>query len=812
MADDLVSLSVPVLGLHCAACVARVEKAVASVPGVERAAVNLATERLTVLYRAKETSPERIAEAVEAAGYRLVLSQQHVAQETVAEQARAQEARLLRLKFSVALAVGVVLLLMMLIPESWIGMRWQRVIMLVLSTPVQFWAGSQFYLGAWRALRRGTSDMNTLVAVGTSVAYLYSAAVTLFPESIADVAGAGFEATVYYDSAVIIVGLVLLGRYLEARAKGKTSAALRRLVGLQPRTARVLREGGNGSGAPAERTGASDRSIVEGTEIEVAVEEVRVGDVVIVRPGERIPVDGVVLQGRSAVDESMLTGEPLPVEKGPGDRVIGGTVNMTGSFRFKATKVGRDTVLAQIVRVVEEAQGSKAPVQRLADRVAGVFVPVILGIGVVAFLVWAFLGPEPRFTVAMLVFISVVVVACPCAMGLATPTAIVVGVGRAAELGVLIRSGEALEQAQKLDLVVFDKTGTLTEGKPQVTDVVVSSRARSPFEESPLSENELLRLAASAERVSEHPLGEAIVQAAKARGVSFLRATDFLALPGRGVQAVVHRAARPRLRPGRAANSAQAKVELETSAESETGDSAVTVVLGNRRLVEERGLSLGDLEIAAQALAEQGKTCIFVVVGAEVAGVVAVADVLRPEASKAVQELRAMGLGVSMISGDTRQTAEAIARQSGIQAVLAEVLPQHKAEVVKELQKSGKRVAMVGDGINDAPALAQADVGMAMGTGTDIAMETADITLARGDLMLVPAAIRLSRATMRVVKQNLAWAFGYNLALVPIAAGVLYPAFGLLLDPVYAALAMALSSVSVVSNSLRLRRARVAHG
>ena len=804
MAKDLVSLTAPVLGLHCAACVARVEKAVAALPGVERVAVNLATEKLWVVYRPAETTPERISQAVAAAGYQLVLSSQEASAETAAEQARVREARLLRVKFSLALAVGVVLLLMMLIPDSWISRRWQWVIMLVLATPVQLWAGSQFYRGAWAALRRRTSDMNTLVVVGTSVAYLYSAAVTLSPGTFERAAGAGFEATVHYDSAVIIVGLVLLGRYLEARAKGKTSAALRRLVGLQPRTARVIRQE-----ASVVADSEAETLPLENGELEIPVGEVRVGEVVVVRPGERIPVDGVVLQGRSAVDESMLTGEPLPVEKGPGDRVTGGTVNLTGAFRFKATRVGRDTVLAQIVRIVEEAQGSKVPVQRLADRVAGVFVPVILGIGLVAFLGWVLAGPEPRFTVAMLVFISVVVVACPCAMGLATPTAIVVGVGRAAELGVLIRSGEALEQAQKLDLVVFDKTGTLTEGRPQVTDVVVAPGALSPFDKSPFTESELLRLAASVERVSEHPLGEAVVRAAQARGVSLLRATDFLALPGRGVQAVVHRAARPRLRPGRAVHPPKGNLEPQTPVEAQVADEAVAVILGNRRLVEESGLSLGELEETAQALAEQGKTCVFLVVGDAVVGLLAVADVLRAEARKAVQELRAMGLGVSMISGDSRHTAEAIARQAGIDAVLAEVLPQHKAEVIKELQRTGKRVAMVGDGINDAPALAQANVGMAMGTGTDIAMETADITLARGDLTLIPAAIRLSRATMRVIRQNLAWAFGYNLALVPIAAGVLYPAFGLLLDPVYAAAAMALSSVSVVSNSLRLRKAKV---
>ncbi len=634
------------------------------------------------------------------------------------------------------------------------------------------WAGGQFYRGAWAALRHRTSDMNTLIAVGTTVAYLYSVAVTFFSRAFESAQNAGFEAAVYYDSAVMIIGLILLGRYLEARAKGRTGAAMRRLIGLQAKTARVMREG---------------------QEIDIPVDQVVVGDVVIVRPGEKIPVDGEVTEGRSAVDESMLTGESIPVEKDPGDEVIGATINHTGSFRFRATKVGRDTALAQIVRLVEEAQGSKAPIQRLADYIASIFVPVVLGVAVITFLIWYFVGPEPAFTLAMLAFVSVVVIACPCAMGLATPTAIVVGTGKGAENGILIRSGEALERAHRLDTVVLDKTGTLTRGKPEVTDIVVvggdSPAGRDPGSDDFGASNadagkreaELLLFAASAERGSEHPLGEAIVEAARARGVDLLEATDFLATPGQGVDATL--------------------LQIESK--------PVKVSLGNRRLLDERGYSPGELATAADSMAAEGKTPMFVVVDGEVAGLIGVADVLKADSVAAVRQLQSIGLEVLMLTGDNRQTAEAIAREAGITTVLAEILPDRKAEEVKRLQAADKVVAMVGDGINDAPALAQADIGIAIGTGTDVAMETADVTLIRGDLAPIATAVSLSRATMRVIKQNLGWAFGYNVALIPVAAGVLYPAFGILLDPMYAAVAMALSSVSVLSNSLRLRRFRV---
>jgi Cu+-exporting ATPase len=781
----------PVLGMDCANCAVRVGRVVQRIPGVTEATVNLATEKLTVSYLPAAVRPAEIAKVVESSGYKLVVAgaaagaggaatgavglEGAAADPTaIAEAARSKRVRTLLVKFIVALAVGAVLMLMMLIPESWLSMRWQWRVQFILATPVQVWAGWQFYRGAWAATRHKTSDMNTLIAVGTTAAYLYSAAVTFFPGAFESATGAGFKAAVYYDSAVLIIGLILLGRYLEARAKGQTSAAMRRLIGLQPKTARVVREGSAGH---AVATGGA------ALEMDIPVDDVLVGDIVVVRPGEKIPVDGEVTEGRSAVDESMLTGESLPVEKGPGDEVIGATINHTGSFRFRATKVGRDTALAQIVRLVEEAQGSKAPIQRLADYVASIFVPVVLAVGVITFLIWYFAGPEPVFTLALLAFVSVVIIACPCAMGLATPTAIVVGTGKGAENGILIRSGEALERAHKLDVVVLDKTGTLTWGKPEVTDLVAAggpsggSGAAGGVATDAVA-LELLAFAASAERGSEHPLGEAIVEAARARDLELLEVKEFSALPGLGVEATL------------------------------AGKKAVHVLLGNRRLLDERKLSPGELQAAADTMASDGKTPMFVVVEGKVAGLIGVADVLKPDSVAAVRELEAMGLEVYMLTGDNRQTAEAVARKAGIQRVLAEVLPERKAQEVKQLQSTGKVVAMVGDGINDAPALAQADIGIAIGTGTDVAMETADVTLIRGDLTPIVAAIRLSRATMRIIKQNLGWAFGYNIALIPVAAGVLYPAFGILLDPVYAAVAMALSSVSVLSNSLRLRRFR----
>jgi len=734
-------------GMTCASCVARVEKALSEVEGVVGADVNLATERATVTYNPERTSYEKMARAVDAAGYKLVATAEGEEALDRERKRRERETGLLKIKliYSAASAAVIMFLSMagMHIPGLQdIPQRTMFIILFALATPVQFWPGLTFYRAAFKAARHGTTDMNTLIAVGTTAAYLYSVIATFFPSFIS---GTGLELAVYYDASATIIALILLGRFLEARAKGRTSEAIRRLMDLQARTARVIRDG---------------------EELDVPVDEVRVGDIVAVRPGEKIPVDGLVTEGRSSVDESMLTGEPLAVEKGPGDEVTGATVNGTGSFRFQVTRVGSDTVLAQIVKLVEEAQGSKAPIQRLADKVASVFVPVVIGIALVTFLVWLLAGPEPSFNFALINFVAVMVIACPCALGLATPTAIMVGTGKGAELGILIKGGEVLETAGRLDVVVFDKTGTLTWGKPVVTDVIsVNGRG----------EDELLSLAASVERGSEHPLADTLVQEARARGLNLGEARDFQALPGRGV----------------VARLAGAEVKL-----------------GNAALMTESGVSLGELETEADELARQGKTIIYALSQGELWGLVAAADTLKPMAAEAVKELREIGVEVVMLSGDRRSTAEAIASQVGVDRVLAEVLPADKAAEVARIQSEGKVVAMVGDGINDAPALARADIGIAIGTGTDVALETSDITLISEDLRKVATAIRLSRATLRTIKQNLFWAFIYNIIGIPIAAGVLYPVWGVLLNPIYAAAAMAFSSVSVVSNSLRLKRFR----
>ncbi|OFW57049.1 MAG: ATPase, partial [Candidatus Solincola sediminis] len=612
-------------------------------------------------------------------------------------------------------------------------------ILFILATPVQFGAGFNFYRGAYKSARHGTTDMNTLIAVGTTAAYAYSVVATFFPGFVTTT---GLKLAVYYDASATIIALILLGKYLEARAKGRTSEAIRRLLDLQARTARVLREG---------------------KELEVPIEEVRLGDLVRVRPGEKIPLDGILKEGRSSVDESMLTGESIPVEKGPGDEVTGATINGTGGFILEVTRIGEDTVLAQIVRLVEEAQGSKAPIQRLADKVASVFVPVVMAIAAVTFLGWLLAGPAPAFNFALLNMVAVLVIACPCALGLATPTAIMVGTGKGAELGILIKGGEVLERAGKLDVVIFDKTGTLTWGKPVVTDVLpLNGKERK----------DVLMPAASIESGSEHPLAESILQAAEAEEIALRQVQDFRALPGKGVVA-----------------SLDGK-ELK---------------LGNAALIEEDGVDISAVESRAEELSRQGKTVIYVLYGGELLGLLAVADTVKPMAVEAVSELKQMGIEVAMISGDRRSTAEAIARQIGMDTVFAEVLPADKAVEVARLQAQGKVVAMVGDGINDAPALARADIGIAIGTGTDVALEASDITLISEDLTRVATAIRLSRKTLRTIKQNLFWAFVYNVIGIPIAAGVLYPIWAVLLNPIYAAAAMAFSSVSVVSNSLRLR-------
>ena len=770
---DKVTLNIG--GMTCASCVAHVENALIELEGIVSASVNLATEQATVEYLSGTLTLDDFRGIVADAGY----SVEGVAGEMAGEDedrerlARTSEIKALARKVIFAGTVGAIVMTVMYIPLETLHLTsFQLNFMLwTLATPVQFWIGATFYQGAWGALKYRTTNMNTLVAVGTSVAYGYSTVLTFFEDYFADAhlvhAHSLFNHSTgtYFDASAIVISLVLLGRLLEARAKGQTSEAIRKLMGLRPKTARVVRDG---------------------QEQDIPLEEVTVGDVLVVRPGEKIAVDGEVMQGTSAVDESMLTGESLPVEKNVSSLVYGATINKTGSFRFRATKVGRDTVLSQIIRMVQEAQGSQAPIQRLVDVVASYFVPAVIGVAVATFVTWIIWAPvPPELPIAILNFVAVMVIACPCALGLATPTAIMVGMGKGAEHGILIRNAEALERAFKIQAVVLDKTGTLTQGKPKVTDMVAVNMA----------EEELLRLAASAERGSEHPLGEALVEAAKEKGLALEEVSQFEALPGHGILAHVN---------------------------------GSTVVLGNLALMQERDFSLNGLEARAQKLSQEGKTPMFVAMDREVVGIIAVADTLQPEAKEAVEAMHQLGLEVVMLTGDNCRTAEAIASQVGIDRVLADVLPDQKVDRIRALQEEGKVVAMVGDGINDAPALTRADVGMAIGTGTDIAIASADVTLMRGDLRGVAEAIALSNATIRTIKQNLFWAFGYNTILIPIAAGLLFvvffnvlhspvPAgplryilgdFGFL-NPVMAAGAMAFSSVSVVTNSLRLRRFKV---
>ena len=764
------SASLIIGGMTCSACVSHIENALRDVPGVAEANVNLGVERASVEFVPGMVELSDLQAAVEGAGYRVEGFNDSGDQERELELlSKVKEIRDLRNRLLFAGTVAILLLLGTFDVFPWVsnlmGRSYYPFLLWALATPVQFWAGSTFYTSGLGALRHRTSNMHTLIALGTTVAYGYSAAVVLLhafsPEVLAD---NGIEAKVYFDTAAIIVALILLGRFLEAGARGRTSEAIRRLIGLRPTSARVVRDG---------------------NEIDIPVDQVVIGDTVLVRPGEKIPVDGLVTDGYSAVDESMLTGESMPVEKVPGEKVFGATINSNGALYFEATQVGGETVLAQIISLVEEAQVSKAPIQRVADQVASYFVPAVIIASLAAFAFWMLLGPSPVLTFSTLVLVSVLIIACPCALGLATPTAIIVGTGRGAEQGVLVKHAEALEIAHKVDTVVLDKTGTLTAGKPVVTDLIASDGSRS-------SEQDLLFLAASAERGSEHPLGEAIVMEAQARGLRLESVTAFEAIPGRGISAQVN---------GRA------------------------VRFGNLALMEDSGVPVNGLAGQASALAAQGKTPMFLATDGQAVGLIAVADTVKPEAFEGLAQLRRMGLEVVMLTGDNVWTAHAIASQLGVELVEAEVLPQDKAAVIKRLQAEGRVVAMVGDGINDAPALVQADVGLAMGSGTDVAMESADITLVRSDVNGVATALDLSRQTIRTIKQNLFWAFFYNVMLIPVAAGVLYPVFqgvggvpgGLefffgeqgFLNPALAALAMAFSSVAVVTNSLRLRRAKV---
>ena len=736
-------LDLPITGMHCAACAGRIEDALQSLVGVQQAQVNFATEKAAVHFDSAALDGLAIRSKIEEIGYG-VLAVDPDDPMDLERLARAAEIRDLSANLLVSLALGIPVMIGSmpgLFPWAPIWLR-QPVVLLTLATPVQFWVGWSFYQATWAAMKQRSADMSTLIVLGTSAAYAYSAAVTLLPQAFADL---GVGTHVYFDTAVMIIALIVLGRLLEARARGQTSDAIRKLMGLQARTARVWREG---------------------NAVDIPVADVAIGDLVLVRPGEKVPVDGVITKGGSALDESMLTGESLPLDKTVSDRVFGGTLNKTGSFTMRAERVGRDTVLAQIVQLVEDAQGSKAPIQRLADRVAKVFVPAVLAIALFTFVAWLVWGPAPVIAFALLNFVAVLIIACPCALGLATPTAIRVGTGKGAELGILFKSGPALENAHRLDAVVLDKTGTLTQGQPSVTDVATHNG---------FTESEVLRLAASTELASEHPVAQAIVAAARAGDLELEAASNAEALPGRGVTATV---------------------------------GFHSVLIGNQALMRDSGIPLDKLNEIAEKLAGNGKTPVFVALNRRAAGIIAVSDTLKSHAQEAVTSLRQLGLDVLMLTGDHRGSAQAVARQVGIDTVLAEVLPDQKAAQVKQLQSQGKRVAVVGDGINDAPALAQADVGIAIGTGTDVALAAADVTLIAGDLRGVATAMQLSRRTMRTIRQNLFWAFIYNLLGIPVAAGILYPILGVSLNPALAAGAMALSSVSVVCNSLLLTRFR----
>lgn len=830
-------LEIPVTGMTCAACASRIQKGLSGAPGVKEAGVNFATERATVEYDPETATAADLVAAVKASGYGARLEETElqidgldmavsgapvenelkalkgvlnaevslatgtarvvflpevvepsdfeaavkgagydlaapidVADPAERERiARQREFRTLRNKFAFSAFVAVFAMLAsmplmggeaaavqndlfhrIMAPANqalqsvipWLYAIDSTVLtwtLLALTLPVMAWAGRQFYKGAWSGALHGTADMNTLIAVGTGAAFLYSLVATVAPGIFTS---AGLPANVYYEAVVMIIALILLGKMLEARAKGRTSEAIRKLAGLQPREARVIRDGET---------------------LDIDIDDVVIGDIVVVRPGEKIPVDGEVVEGKTAVDESLLTGEPIPVEKTTGHEVVGGTINGQGGIRFRATRVGRDTALAQIVKLVRDAQGSKAPIQRLADVIAGIFVPIVIGIAALAGAIWWIVGPDPAFVFALVTFVTVLIIACPCAMGLATPTAVMAGTGAGAERGVLFKGGESLETAHKLDTVVLDKTGTITAGKPAVVEIVAAEGEDA---------TEVLRLAASLETASEHPLAAAIVEAARERSLELADAEDFYATGGRGAEAVVD---------GR------------------------LLFVGNGAFMEEQAMAMAR-SAAAEAMAERAQTPVFVGREGRVLGVIAIADPVKATSASAIRRLKAMGLEVVMLTGDHQATAEAIGREVGVDRIVAQVLPKGKVEEIERLRAGGRRVGMVGDGLNDAPALATADIGIAIGTGTDVALEASDVTLMGGDLNGVPDAIDLSRKTMRVIKQNLFWAFIYNIIGIPIAAGVLYPVWGILLSPVVGSAAMAFSSLTVVSNSLRLKR------
>lgn len=744
------SVFLKITGMSCVTCAQTIEKALNEKEGVYKASVNFAIEKATVEYNPEQISVAGIRKVIKDVGYDIIEPEEGLEDREKRERERSVQILKYKFAFSSVVNIPVVLynywyILPFALPTLPID-NFIPLLLFFLATPVHFIVGHGFFVGAYKALRNKNPNMDVLVAIGTSAAYFYSVYVTF--------TGAGL---LYYTTAVSLMTFLILGRLMEAIAKGRTSAAIRKLMGLRAKTARVVRDG---------------------EEMEVPVEDVRVGDIVVVRPGEKIPVDGVVIQGYSGVDEKVITGESMPVEKKVGDEVVGATMNKTGMLKFRATKVGADTVLAQIIKLVEDALGSKAPIETLVDAVAARFVPAVIVTATLSFLVWYFVGMG--FIFALTVFIAVLIIACPCAMGLATPTAIMVGVGKGAENGILIKSGEALETAHKLQAIVFDKTGTLTKGEPEVTDIVtitppIGNPSPTAREVKTFSEEQLLQIAAVAEKSSEHPLGEAIVKRAMERGIKVTDPEFFNAIPGHGVEVKYN---------------------------------GMEILLGNRKLMKKNDIDIGHLEEKMKALEEDGKTAMLMAVDKKAVGIIAVADTLMEYSTDAVKTLQKMGLEVIMLTGDNERTAKAIAKQIGMNRVLAEVLPGDKANEIKRLQEEGKIVAMVGDGINDAPALAQADIGIALGSGTDVAMETGDIVLVKDDLRDVVISIQLSRATMRKIKQGLFWAFAYNTALIPVAAGILYPFMSILLDPIFAAAAMATSSVSVVTNASLLKRFR----
>lgn len=728
-------------GMTCSACVSRVEKVTNKMPGVENAVVNFATEKLSVSYDADAVSFGDIKAKVEKAGYKLIREDEQKVEEK--KKKLDEKGKLLwRLILSLIFVVPLLTITM----GHMIGMPLPKIIdpmmnplnfaiiQLVLTIPVMI-IGYKFYYIGYKNLFKLSPNMDSLIAIGTSAAFIYS----LYGTYKIYIGDGSYAMSLYYEAAVTILALITLGKYLEAISKGKTSQAIKKLMGLAPKTATIVRDG---------------------KELVIPIDEVIVGDIVIVKPGEKLPVDGEVIEGATAVDEAMITGESIPVEKTVGSKVIGASINKTGFIKYKATKVGKDTALSQIIKLVEDAQGSKAPIAKMADIIASYFVPIVIGLAILASIGWLVAGESGVF--ALTIFISVLVIACPCALGLATPTAIMVGTGKGAEYGVLIKGGEALEVTHQIDTIVFDKTGTITEGKPVVTDIITTT----------ISEDELLSIAASSEKGSEHPLGEAIVKGAEERNIKFKEISNFKAIPGHGIQ-----------------------VEIEGK----------VILLGNKKLMTENSIEIGDLGVKSDKLANEGKTPMYIAINNKLEGIIAVADTVKPSSKEAIENLHKMGIKVAMITGDNKKTADAIAKQVGIDIVLAEVLPEDKANEVKKLQEKGSKVAMVGDGINDAPALAQADIGIAIGTGTDVAIESANIVLMKGDLKDVATAIKLSKATIRNIKQNLFWAFGYNVLGIPVAMGVLHIFGGPLLNPMIGAAAMSLSSVSVLTNALRLR-------